>query len=169
MGKKLKSEEDVKRELEIVDFNDVSNEQIKKFIEMIPNIDKEVALKIASQFPNYTKFATDTINSLSLMSKEAIKIADDGAKETILAYQKIIDTIAEHLKDGELSKEERENDINLMIELAKKIDEIDDKKSNRISEIVKEHSKNVLKVAGIIGVAIVAIALGSKSGDDGKK
>lgn len=169
MSKKLKSEEDVKKELKVTDYNSMSEEQINSFIRMFPRIDKDVAMKIIDQMPDYTKFANETIKSLSMMSNDALKIADEGSKETIRAYQRIIDSLAEHLKDGNLSKEEREHDIELMIELAEKIDAKDEKRNSRVLEMVKEHSKNVLKVVGIVGIAVVGIALGSKAIDDNKK
>lgn len=169
MGKVYKSEEEVKKELKIVDYNEITKEQVNNFIEMIPNIDKDVAMSMINQFPNYTKFATDTINTFSLLCNNAMKTADERGKASIAAYQKIIDTIAKHLEDGELSKEEREQDIEQMIDLAQKIENVNDKTNNHIFELIKENSKNVLKVAGLLGVAVIGIAIGSKMNDKGNK
>ena len=162
MSKRYESMDDVKKELKISDFSKMSDEQINRFIPMIPEIDKDIAFKIIEQLPDYSKVASETINSFTLMSKETMKKADDGAKKTIMSYQKIIDTIAKHLEDGELSKEEQKQDINKMIELAREIDEINDKNNKHLLEIVKLHSKNVMKVAGMVGVAVVAVVLGTK-------
>ena len=169
MSKKLRSEEEVKKELKIVDYNKMAEEQLNSFIKMVPRIDKDVAMKIINQIPDYMKFANETIKSLSMMSNDALKISDEGAKETIMAYQKIIDSLAEHLKDGNLSKEERDHDTQLMIELAEKINAKNEKRNSRVLEMVKEHSKNVLKIVGIVGIAVVGIALRSKAIDDNKK
>ena len=147
----------------------MAEEQLNSFIKMVPRIDKDVAMKIINQIPDYMKFANETIKSLSMMSNDALKISDEGAKETIMAYQKIIDSLAEHLKDGNLSKEERDHDTQLMIELAEKINAKDEKRNSRVLEMVKEHSKNVLKIVGIVGIAVVGIALRSKAIDDNKK
>ena len=57
MSKKLRSEEEVKKELKIVDYNKMAEEKLNSFIKMVPRIDKDVAMKIINQIPDYMKFA----------------------------------------------------------------------------------------------------------------
>ena len=65
------SEEKVKQILNIKDFRQVSKEKIANFVSMVPNLDREVVLKIIDQFPNFTSFADKVLVNL----KEIIAVS----------------------------------------------------------------------------------------------
>ena len=161
------SEEEVKKKLKIVDYNEITKEQINDFIKMIPNIDKEIAISMINQFPSYTQFATDTISTFSILCNDIMKKADKRGKIVIATYQKIIDTIGTHLEDEKLSKEERDQDIKLMIDLAQKIEDVNHETNNYIFELMKENSKNIFKVLLIFGVTIIGIYLKQNNNNKG--
>ena len=63
-SKKLMSEEDVKKALNVKDFRSLSKDKIMDFVSIIPNIDKEIAISIINQFPNYAKLSKDMVGGM---------------------------------------------------------------------------------------------------------
>ena len=128
MEKQLLTEEEVKKILNIQDFRTISKDKIIQFTSLIPKLDKELAIKIINQFPNYVTMVTNIVTSLINMCNEAIKSNKETEKEAINAYKAILETITKELEDGEVTPEEREKYNNQMIEVADKINEIDIRK-----------------------------------------
>ena len=61
MAKYMATENDVKKALAIDSFRNISKDKIMEFVSAIPNMDKEVAIKIIEQFPSYSESANNMI------------------------------------------------------------------------------------------------------------
>lgn len=56
LPKRYVSEDTVKRALKIDSFRNLSKDKIMQFASMIPYMDKEVAIAIINQFPEFADF-----------------------------------------------------------------------------------------------------------------
>lgn len=70
-------------------FRNMSKDKIMEFVSSIPNMDKDVAIKIIGQFPAYTESATNMLAQLNTMCNNAMKANGESQKEAIEAYKKI--------------------------------------------------------------------------------
>lgn len=67
LPKRYVSEEAVKHALKIDSFRNLSKDKIMQFASMIPYIDKEVAIAIINQFPEYVSFGKAAIEQYTVM------------------------------------------------------------------------------------------------------
>jgi hypothetical protein len=57
-----KSEIEIMRDLEIDNWRNLSRDKILRFVAMMPEMDKEIAIKVIEQFPEFRKFAVDALD-----------------------------------------------------------------------------------------------------------
>lgn len=161
MSKKLLTEEDVKKELGITDFRSISKEKIVSFVNMMPKLDKELAINIIEQFPSYVTMANSMVDNLISLCNNALKEAKVAEVEAINAYKVVLETIRKELEDGIATPEERETYNKQMIEVADKISEIDARKKRWLSEVVKT-GRDVVVVTLVIGASILGVNVAGK-------
>ena len=161
MSKKLLTEEDVKKELGITDFRSISKEKIVSFVNMMPKLDKELAINIIEQFPSYVTMANSMVDNLISLCNNALQEAKVAEVEAINAYKVVLETIRKELEDGIATPEERETYNKQMIEVADKISEIDARKKRWLSEVVKT-GRDVVVVTLVIGASILGVNVGGK-------
>ena len=157
MGK-LVNEEEVKNALKIDSFRNLSKSKIMEFVSLIPNMDKEVAIKIIEQYPTFAAMSEVMVEQLSKMCDAALQKNEDSQKMTIQAYQKIIDELSLQLQRGELSKEEKEELIRRMIELADRISDKDTENKAFIDKMVKYKAAFAVGVV-LLGAAILGVSV----------
>ena len=142
------TEEDVKKALDITDFRSVSKEKIMDFVSIIPNVDKEVAISIINQFPNYKDMAKDMVSGLMNLCDLALNDAKAGKKDVIESYKIVLETLKEELNDGKITSKKRKKINEQMISIADKIDNVNDKHNAYVKDIL-------MKVGGTIAGALV--------------
>ena len=155
--KQYMSEEDVKKALDITDFRSMTKEKIMNFVSIIPEVDKEVAISIINQFPNYTDMAKDMVGKLMNLCELALTDAKSGKKEVIESYRLVLETLRNQLDDGVITPEERARINEQMISVAEKIDNVNDKHNAFIKDILTKVGRTVVGGALILGVAILGI------------
>lgn len=74
MAKHMVTENEVKKALAIDSFRNMTKDKIMEFVSAIPNMDKEVAIKIIEQFPTYTESANNMLAQLNTMCNNAMKV-----------------------------------------------------------------------------------------------
>lgn len=156
MKKNILTEEEVKKELGIVDFRTITKDKIMQFVSLMPKLDKELAIKIIEQFPSYATMATSMVTNLIDMCNNALKNSKITEKEAIEAYKYVLETIRMELEDGEVTPEEKEKYNNQMIEVADKISEIDVRNKKWLENIVK-YGTSVVCVTLAVGAAILGV------------
>lgn len=149
MSKNLISEQQVKDVLQIDNFRNLSKDKVMKFISLIPNMDKEVAISIINQFSAYSDMSKNMVGELRLLCETALKENTGSQKDAIAAYIKILDQLAEMLKKENITREEREYITNKTLEVADKIAAKDSENKEFIMNIVKCGT-------GLVGMVIVA-------------
>lgn len=153
MKKKLMSEEEVKNALDITDFRSLSKEKVIEFVSIIPKVDKEVAMSIINQIPNYLEMAKEMVNGMIHLCDESLQDAKSGKKDVIETYRVVLETLKERLKDETLTVSEKNKITDDMIAVAEKIDIVNDKHNAHIKDVLVGTGKAVL------GVAVICVAI----------
>ncbi|EJV86824.1 hypothetical protein ACWFN4_19045 [Bacillus mycoides] len=143
MSQYLTSEEDVKKALAIDNFRYLSKDKILEFVSAIPNMDKDVAIKIIDQFPAYAETAKNMLTQLNTMCDNALRENGASQKEAIEAYKKILDDLGELLKRPDISPEERSVITDRMVTIADKISLKDTENKEFLSNVIKYGSSIV--------------------------
>ena len=137
MAKYMASENDVKKAMNIDSFKNMSKDKIMEFVSAIPNMDKDVAIKIIEQFPVYTELANSMLVQLNTMCNNAMKGNDESQKQAIEAYKKILEDLGDLLKKETISAEERLQITEQMITIADRISAKDTENKEFLNGILK--------------------------------
>ncbi|WP_214630352.1 hypothetical protein [Paenibacillus agaridevorans] len=156
MAKYMVTENEVKKALAIDSFRNVSKEKIMEFVSAIPNIDKEVAIKIIDQFPAYIESANSMLAQLNTMSNNAMKENGESQKEVIRAYKKILDDLGELLKKDTITAEERAHITEQMLTIADRISAKDTENKEFLNGIIK-YGVPIIGGALLLGAAILGV------------
>jgi predicted unusual protein kinase regulating ubiquinone biosynthesis (AarF/ABC1/UbiB family) len=156
MPKYMTSTEDVKKALKINSFCDLSKDKIMEFVSAIPNMDKDVAIKIIEQFPTYAEAATTMLTQLNTMCDNVLRENGASQKEAIEAYKKILDDLGEILKKDDISPEERTAITDRMVTIADKISLKDTENKEFLSNVIK-YGSSIVGGALILGAIILGV------------
>lgn len=156
---KYVNEEQVKKALHIDSFRNLSKDKVMKFVSLIPNMDKEVAIAIINQFPHYESLAVNIVQELDAMCQKAMDCNSESQLEVLKAYKRILDDLGELLKDGELDAEEKERITDKMIQVADKMAAFDAENKKHIQDMFKIGASVVAGVA-MLGAVILGVSKG---------
>jgi hypothetical protein len=162
LKKKTMSEEDVKKALDIPDFRSLTKEKVMEFVSIIPKVDKEVAVSIISQFPNYVDMSKDMIGGMVQLCNNALENENIGNKEVIESYKLILESLNKRLDNDNLSFDEKNKITEEMAKVADKIDTINDKHKLFIKDIITRAGGTIAGVI-IVGAAILGAIDNSKN------
>lgn len=154
MKKNYMSEEEVKEVLEISDFRSLSKEKIMEFVSIIPKVDKEVAIAIINQFPDYVDLAKNMVGSMMKLCDNVLQDSRIGKKEVIESYRLVLETLRDRLANERLTLKERNKITDDMIEIAEKIDMANDKHNLFAKDVLKRIGNVTLGVV-VLGAAIL--------------
>jgi len=119
------NEEQIKKKLGIDSWRNISKDKVIKFAAMMPEMDKEVAIKIIEQFPEFAKFANEVVDTLEEEYKTTIKANADSQEEVFKAFREIREILKDELKRDGLSPEERMDILHMIMETGDKVSEKD--------------------------------------------
>jgi predicted unusual protein kinase regulating ubiquinone biosynthesis (AarF/ABC1/UbiB family) len=156
MAKHMVTEDDVKKALAINSFRNISKDKSMEFVSAIPNMDKDIAIKIIEQFPAYTESANNMIAQLNTMCNNAMKENGESQKEVIEAYKKILDDLSELLKKDTITAEERIQITQQMITVADRISTKDTENKDFLNGIIK-CEVSIIGCALFLGAAILGV------------
>lgn len=151
---KLLNEEDVKKQLCITDFRTISKDKIIEFVSLLPKMDKEEALAVINQFPNYSDMSKEIVNQMTEVCNKAILSDEVTHKEVIEGYKLVLLTLQEELKNDELTPNQKEKINNQMIEIINGMSAKDSERKKLITTVVETGGKFFAGVI-IAGVAIL--------------
>ena len=132
-----------------------------EFVSLIPNMDKEVAIKIIEQYPAFAKLSESMVAQLNKMCDTALEKNEESQRLTIQAYKQILGELSNQLHMEDVSKEEREKITKQMIEIADKISVKDTENKAFIDKVVK-YSTGLAMGALFLGVAILGVKIKGK-------
>ena len=161
MSKTLVSVEEVKNVLKIDSFRNLSKDKIMEFVSLIPNMDKEVAIKIIEQYPAFAKLSESMVAQLNKMCDTALEKNEESQRLTIQAYKQILDELSNQLHMEDISKEEREKITKQMIEIVDKISVKDTENKAFIDKMAKYSTGFAIGVV-VLGAAILGVNIKGK-------
>jgi len=156
MAKYMVTENEVKKALAVDSFRNMSKDKIIQFVSAIPNMDKDVAIKIIDQFPAYTESANNMIAQLNTMCNNVMKENGESQKEAIEAYKKILDDLGDLLKKDTITAEESLKITEQMITVADRISAKDTENKDFLNGIIK-YGVPFIGGALVLGAAILGV------------
>ena len=156
MSRTLVSVEQVKKALNIESFRNISKEKIMEFVSLIPNVDREIAIKIIEQYPVFAELSKSILSQLNKMCDIALEKNDESQKHVIEAYKQILDELSFQVRLDNLPKEEKTKYIEQMIEVADKMAAKDSENKAFIDKMVK-YGMGVTVGVLIIGATILGV------------
>jgi hypothetical protein len=155
MSEKYKTEEDIKKLLHIEDWRNLTKEKVLKLIQMSPDIDKEVYLKILDQVPNFIEETKVVIQAV----KDAVEASKTLSLENKKYYINISNKIMELLGSENLSDELKKELIGLLKIMADYMDKADTRdKEFLVTQLDKlwDYGKGALMIlAAVFGVKLI--------------
>lgn len=161
MSKALVSVDEVKNALKIDSFRNLSKDKIMEFVSLIPNMDKEVAIKIIEQYPAFAELSESMVAQLNKMCDTALEKNEESQRLTIQVYKQILDELSNQLHMEDISKEEREKITKQMIEIADKISVKDTENKAFIDKMAKYSTGFAIGVV-VLGAAILGVNIKGK-------
>lgn len=152
---KYSSEMQVLNALKIDNFHNMPKNKVKEFVSLIPHIDKNVIVQIASQLDSYENFARCMIMQLDDMCNDILKSNEQSQMETIRSYQYILYTLSKWLENEYLTFEEKKQ---IMLEMATIADHISEKDTENKYFLENIHKRNM--ALGIGATALGVLTLG---------
>ncbi len=102
----LNSEDEVKKALGIKSWRNLSKDKVVQFAAMMPDMSKEVAMKVIEQFPKFTEFATDTMTNLVHAHKGTLEANSESQGQFHQIQRDMLEILHGEL-DKDLTPEER--------------------------------------------------------------
>ncbi|MDZ7834467.1 MAG: hypothetical protein U5K84_03115 [Alkalibacterium sp.] len=111
------SDNQIKEMLNVNNFREVSKDKIIKFAAMMPDMDKEVAMKMIEKFSEFKQFAKEVMNTLEKEFKNTVESNNDSQAHVFKAFEDTRRILEKELDREELNKDERKEIISHLIEL----------------------------------------------------
>jgi hypothetical protein len=155
MSKKYCNEEELKKALQIKDWRGLTKDKVLKLIQMSPDIDKEVYMKILDQVPQLVEETKIIIQA----AKETIETSKTLSLENKKYYMNVSNKILELIDSEKLSDALKKELIDLIKIIADYMDKADirDKSflSEQLAKIWEYAGKALLVFAAIFGVKFI--------------
>lgn len=162
MKKTIKSVEEINRNLGVSGVSEVTQAHALKFIELLPSIDRDVALEFLKLCPDLIQITPEVINAFERLGENAMKFNGDSNAAAISAYTSVIEACKKAMEDGNLAFEEKEKLISIMVEMADRVNEKDTENKKWHKEIQELCGKYGLGALGIVAGIVFAIIFGRK-------
>lgn len=154
MGKRYTSEEQVKKALKISSFRNLSKAKVMKFISLIPQMEKEVAIAIINQFPIYAEQMANMVVCLKEVCEKILESNDKSQSKAIDAYNITLDTLKKKVEDRSLSVEDQKQFAAQMVEIADKIADLDRENKNFLLQVLTICASVVGGIAVLVTVLL---------------
>jgi len=146
-----KSEDELKKALEIDSWRNLSKDKIVKFAAMMPDMSTELATKVLEHFPDFKKLASETLDRLERQHSDTLRGNSDSQEQVHDAFQEVREALRNELEREDLTPERR-------AELLEQILETGNREFAKDSEN-KRFLSGLFDKATVAGVAVVGLAV----------
>ena len=143
--------DEVKNELQITDWEEITQKQLLQIGSMLPNITPETAQELMDNLPDFSANAKEALQSVQNTVDTAIKENSTSNKQVLDMYNQTIDNLNEQLKRDDLTAEEKEVILNKLSKLLQAADRKDSEN--------KEFLKIMTSVLATTTIAVFSIGL----------
>lgn len=140
------TELELKKRLGIESWRNLSKDKFMTFVWDLPNMDKEVALKVIGQFPDFKNLVMDTFKQVQEQATQGMRFNHKSQKKVHKAFKQYRKILSRELERDDLSSEDRFK----ILELLK--DAID---AEALKD--KDNKEFLLKIVGMLATGVVAL------------
>lgn len=161
--KKL-NEKQILKKLNISDFAEMTENQLKQFMYLSQFIDRTTALNIIEHLPDVTNCLGTMIDILRNTCNSVMDKAMESSKPAYDGILKVIDILDGELKNPDLTQEDRIRIESELLDCTRQLVQID----ASTKQILMDQSRILYGAIGAIGIglaALVSICLASKSSE----
>lgn len=148
---KYSSEAEIKKARDIESWRNLSKDKMIRFAAMMPDMDREVALKIVEQFPAFKDFAMETVGVMERAQESALQNNKESQAQVHQAFQEIREILKGELAQEDLPWEQRKQILELILETGNK--EFAKDTEN------KDFLKQIMKGVGVVAVSALALGI----------
>lgn len=161
-----KNEAEVMKVLEIDTWRNLSRDKILQFVAMMPEMDKEVAIKVIEQFPEFRQFAVDALDVLEKEHASTLAFNKQSQDKVHQAYQDVRGVLTHELRRDDLSAEDRMIIIEMIMNTANREFEKDSENKRFLDTLFGKAA-----LAGGTAIALGIVVLGGRvlRGNDSDK
>jgi len=145
------NEDEIKKALGIDSWRNLSKDKLLSFVSEMPKLDKEVALKIIAQFPDFKSLVSGALNSLELQAEKSHKFNWKSQKKVHQAFKAYRATLDRELERDDQTPEARFQILELFRDAVER--EYDKDSEN------KAFAVKVLTVVGAVVLAAIGGAV----------
>lgn len=146
-----KSEAEIMKVLEIGTWRNLSRDKILRFVAMMPEMDKEIAIKVIEQFPEFRQFAMDALDVLEKEHSATLASNKESQNKVHHAYQEVRAILENELNRDNLTAEDRMIIIGMIMQTANREFEKDSEN--------KRFLDNLFSKAAVVGGAAIALGI----------
>lgn len=154
----LSDEEQVKNALGIESWGNLSKEKFLSFVSELPNIDKDVAIAIVGQFPDFKALASDAVATLQDGWGSAVAQNQASQKQAQEGFERYVGILEHELERDQIAGEDRFRILEMIREAAERMALKD---SENKAWLLR--GLGVLAGAGVLAVAAALAVLGGKA------
>lgn len=125
MSVRLLTADQVKEYLNIPDFRSLSRDKIIEFVSAIPLMDKDVAIKIIEQFPEFSNYAQVIVSHFDASFERILAENGNSSSAVLEGYRATLVTLGELAQMENTSPEDRRFFAQKMIEVTDRMAEFD--------------------------------------------
>ena len=152
---KYTNENEVKKALGIESFRNMKKDDIVQFFTMLPDIDKELSLKIIDQFPNFKEYALTAVEGFQETNKGLLNSNIQSEENLHTAWQDVRRILEAQLKNPDTTSEEKLRYAEMIMETVRQ-ESAKDSENKRFLTDFMDKSGRIL--GGVLMAGIVAIA-----------
>jgi len=156
---KYNSEDEIKKALGIQTWRNLSHANVTRFAAMMPDMDKEVALKIVEQLPEFTDFALGVVNVIQKAQEAAYADNKQSMAQVYQAWQETREILKGQLALEDLQWEERKYILDLLMEAARQVSAKDSENKQWLKDIYKW-----IPLVGSAAMLMAVVYVGGKVG-----
>lgn len=156
----LNDEAAVKKALGISTFREMSKEKMLAFAATMPDMAKEVRLKLVEQIPAFTNFALEAVNATERMLSEELDLNDKSRVQLHEALADVRATLKSELARDDLPEEHRRYLTDKLLSTTDTEAAKDTEHKAFVAKEAGESRKTVVALAGIGVIAAVILAGG---------
>ena len=137
MANRLLTADQVKEYLNIPDFRHLTKDKLVEFVSVIPDMDKEVAIKAIEQFPEFTGYAKFLVAHYETMCDSILKENGISVQAAMDGYRQTLNILGELAKSKDLDPADKRFFAEKMVEVADKMAAFDTNNKNFLTEMTK--------------------------------
>ena len=152
--------EDIKKTLDITDFRQVSKDKLVNLFSSLHTMDREVAIKVLEQFPNFRLLAETALSHYQALFESIEVSQSQTVKMTMDNCSKTLEYLKELANRDDVSPEDRRFFAEKMLEVNDRIIEI----NRENNEYLERHTKIIIFGFSLVIVSAYVLLGGNAGG-----